>query len=324
MRQPALKKVKYLAGQYSTVIQNIEGRLHKRPYSFSSSPSTSKFLSITVKKIANGVFSNHMHSALKVGDLLEIYEPTGTFVADAGCNADQLVLWGVGSGITPLYAIICETLANSPQTKVYLIYGSKNRNNTIFLRELIALQAQYPEHFMPYFFYSNAGYNDEFFENEFKDRIDFEKIKFIFSKIKDKKILHYICGPLDLKEAVEKELLYNGFNQKDIFTESFQKNYKNEDFIDINDNNIVIIINGKKNIVFVPKGQSILEAALDNNLDMPYSCQVGNCSSCVANCVEGSIKMVGLNYKRDDLLDNQYLLCCSFPKTNDVTIIINN
>ncbi len=324
LRQPALKKLRYQAGQYITVMQNIDGRLYKRPYSFSSAPSYSKSLAITVKKIEKGIFSNYMHSALREGDLLQVYEPSGSFVANTAADADHVVLWGVGSGITPLYSIICEILANSAVTIVDLIYGSKNRSNTIFFNDIVALQEQYPTRFKSYLFYSNVDENQNFFSNEFIGRINFDVIKFVFLPFKDKKLLHYICGPNAMKTFIEDQLIESGVLQTDIFTESFQNVVNKDDFADVEDTSVLIILNGRENVVFVPKGQSILEAALDNNIDIPYSCQVGNCSSCVGVCSDGNIKVIGMNDHRDDLLDNQYLLCCSFPITNNVTIIINN
>jgi ring-1,2-phenylacetyl-CoA epoxidase subunit PaaE len=68
--QPSLRKIKYQAGQFITLIVRINGRKYARPYSFSSAPSVDGALEITVKRVPNGVVSNYINSDLKIGDVL--------------------------------------------------------------------------------------------------------------------------------------------------------------------------------------------------------------------------------------------------------------
>ena len=41
----------------------------------------------------------------------------------------------------------------------------------------------------------------------------------------------------------------------------------------------------------MPQKQTVLEAALDQDIDAPYSCQGGICSSCIARVTEGKATM---------------------------------
>ena len=52
----------------------------------------------------------------------------------------------------------------------------------------------------------------------------------------------------------------------------------------------------------------------------PYSCQTGNCNSCKAKLISGQLKMLGLIKQRDDLAQDEFLLCCSYPLTNTISI----
>ena len=79
-KQPGLKKIKYKAGQYLTLIFRINGRRYLRPYSLSSAPGIDANLEITVKRVTGGIISNHINDMVKVDDLIEILYPMGDFV----------------------------------------------------------------------------------------------------------------------------------------------------------------------------------------------------------------------------------------------------
>ena len=81
-KQPGLRKIKYKAGQYITLIVRINGRKYARPYSFSSAPSVEATIEVTVKRVFDGIVSNYIHDELKVGDVLEVLEPMGDFTFD--------------------------------------------------------------------------------------------------------------------------------------------------------------------------------------------------------------------------------------------------
>ena len=83
---------------------------------------------------------------------------------------------------------------------------------------------------------------------------------------------------------------------------------------------MTVFFQGEEYEIFVPKGKSILDVALDNDIELPYSCQTGNCSICKAKLKEGELKMIGLTKEREDLAKEEFLLCCSYPLTNPISI----
>jgi ferredoxin len=67
--------------------------------------------------------------------------------------------------------------------------------------------------------------------------------------------------------------------------------------------------------------QSILQAALQNNIQLPYSCRVGDCSTCSAICKSGKVQMVKNDVLTDaDLAAGWILTCTGHPMTDDVVI----
>ena len=319
-KNPIFNKIKYEAGQYLTLLLRINGRKYARPYSFSSTPLVDSLLSITVKRVSNGIVSNYIHNSFKVGDVIEVMEPMGDFILNKKESIYSIYFWGVGSGITPLFSLIKEVLNSRPNTVVHLVYGNKNEDSTIFKTQLKKLQEEYPHIFKMFTFYSQE---DTFELNDInhKGRITSTFVANLLSKNKNtKESLHYICGPFGLKELIKNKLQDLEVSMSSIFTEDFELTIDPKELSDVEDSKAIILLRGELFEIFVPKGRSILDMALDQEIEIPYSCQTGNCNSCKAKLKEGRLKMVGLNKGRNDLGKDEFLLCCSFPLTKEIYV----
>jgi ring-1,2-phenylacetyl-CoA epoxidase subunit PaaE len=320
-KQPGLRKIKYQAGQYLTLSFRINGRKYTRPYSFSSAPSADSFLETTIKRIPNGIFSNHIHDTIAVGDMVEVMEPMGDFVPVINETINQIYFWGVGSGITPLISIIKEVLISNPQVSVTLVYGNKNFESTIFLEGINQLLKLYPANLKVWHFHSQYAHDEKHhFVRSGRIREDF--ILDLLADADVEKTTHYICGPMDLKNTIKATLAVLKFPKKNIFSEDFELVKDPKEFEDILTHNVTIRFQGSDTLVEVEKGNSVLEAALDAGIELPYSCQTGNCNTCKAKLKEGKMRMIGLTKERADLGEEDYLLCCSHPLTDNVYLEI--
>jgi ring-1,2-phenylacetyl-CoA epoxidase subunit PaaE len=56
--------------------------------------------------------------------------------------------------------------------------------------------------------------------------------------------------------------------------------------------------------------QNILQAALNNNIQLPYSCRSGTCASCVAKCIKGKVRMSNNEVLTERDLENGLVLTC--------------
>jgi len=320
-KQPALKKIKYKAGQYLSLIFRINGRRYIRPYSFSSCPNVDSFLEVTVKRVPKGIVSNHIHDQLKEGDSVEVMSPMGDFIYENVEPSKQVFLWGVGSGITPLISIAKHVLHNEENVKVHLAYGNRNPEGTIFLTSISQLQSQYPANFEVKHFHTQPSLTAQLPE-VIQGRINREKVMDIIGEVDFLNSIHYICGPIGLKESIKEVLQALKVPESSIFSEDFELIKDPKLFEDIHTQDIRINFNGEDLKLEVIKGKSILEAGLDANIELAYSCQTGNCSTCKGNLLAGEVKMIGLNKERMDLQTNEYLLCCTYPLTENVYIEI--
>lgn len=319
-KQPAFRKIKYQAGQYLTLVFRINGRRYIRPYSFSSAPTVNSDLEVTVKRVQNGIVSNHIHDVLRLGDSIEVMSPMGDFVYNMEgtySDQDQVFLWGVGSGITPLISLTKHILKECPSVNVNLVYGNRSYESMIFSELIDELQVNFSTRFKVWHFHTQLSIT----ENSpfvIQGRITKTSVLDVMEGIKANRSLHYICGPLGLKESVKDALLSINTPVLQIFSEDFELFKDPRDFEDIQTRSIKLKFDNQLYDLEVVKGKSVLESALDTGIELPYSCQTGSCSTCKAVVRTGQLRMIGLTHLREDLLVDEYLLCCSHPLTNDV------
>ncbi|MEO6524899.1 MAG: ferredoxin--NADP reductase [Mucilaginibacter sp.] len=323
-KQPGLKKISYIAGQYLTLIFRINGRKYIRPYSFSSAPLVDTTLEVTIKRVPGGIVSNHIIDKLKVDDVVEVMQPMGDFtLQNTFINTNShLVLWGAGSGITPLMSLAKYALHQGLVSHVTLVYGNRNTEAVIFSDKITVLQNQHKEHFSAWHFYTQPAIaiNNPYVV---QGRIDPARVLSVMKAEGDlNATVHYICGPEGLKESVKTALNDLKIDNDKIFSEEFEIVRNPEEFGDVVTSAVAIKKNGENITIEVVKGKSILEAGLDALLDLDYSCQTGSCLVCRGTLLKGQIKMIGLQSRPPELLENECLLCCSFPLTNAIEIAI--
>jgi ring-1,2-phenylacetyl-CoA epoxidase subunit PaaE len=319
-----LKKIKYLPGQYLTLIFRINGRRYIRPYSFSSAPGVDASLDVTVKRVPGGVISNHINDRVKVNDIIEVMTPMGDFIFDhEKAEGKHLVLWGAGSGITPLMSIAKYALSNQTNNKITLVYGNRNFESAIFIEQIKLLREKYHETFEVWYFNSQLSVAPD---NPYviQGRIKPQMVLAVIGEMgKLSHSLHYICGPVGLKESVREVLYELNIHHQNIYSEDFELVKDPKEFENIITQNVEIVKNDIKSNVEVVRGKSILEAGLDSLLDLSYSCQTGSCEICKAKLLSGQVKMLSTS-KGKELLKDECLLCCSYPLTSNVKVLVED
>lgn len=325
-KQPGLKKIKYLAGQYLTLIFRINNRRYLRPYSFSSAPGTDLTLNVTIKRVPGGIISNYIADCVKPGDIIEVMEPIGDFTLESKNIPDNnhLVFWGAGSGITPLFSIIKYALTNDLSRHITLVYGNHNHESTIFNQQINDLQKKYPTKFSITHFHTKAIVYETTSAIS-HGRINPEKIVEVLKKENNdlSNTYHFVCGPNGLSESIKSVLFNEGVLQEHIFSESFELVVRPEDFEGISTQNVLIKNATAGYLVEVIKGKTILEAGLDALIDLNYSCQTGTCLLCRAKLVTGKLKSMVNSSQNKMLAKDEYLLCCSLPLTNDIELLVS-
>ena len=312
---------KYKAGQYITLKTFLNGLEVRRDYSLCSSPKSGE-LKVGVKKVVDGTFSAYANEQLKVGDVLEVAAPKGRFIFEPNdSKTKNIAAFAAGSGITPILSIIKCALEEEIHSKVILVYGNKTTQDTMFLNELLDLQHQYSTRFSIQFVFSQA---DE--DNAVFGRIEKSTVNYVMkNKHKDIDVdAYYICGPEAMIYTVKDVLMEHGIPSERIHFELFKASEQREtntEEIPSGRTKVTVMLDDEESRFEMSQKQSVLEAALDEDLDAPYSCQGGICSTCLARLKEGEVKMRQNNILTDsEVADGLILTCQSHPLTPTIYV----
>ena len=315
----------YKPGQYITIIKNINGIDFHRSYSLCSSPFENEWR-VAIKKIEGGVFSTYANDHFKIGDLIEIMPPDGKFTSNINeLNTKAYLFIASGSGITPILSLIKSILLIEKNSQVTLIYGNQKSDTIIFKNTLLALKNKYLRQFQVHFILSQEDQDEELFNG----RINADKIIKFNNKIffPDQLDEVFICGPEEMILSVKEALISCGINEHKIHFELFGAPVLNLNKLIPQESTgqvskINLKIDGRTLSFVLPFGtQSILDAALNKNANLPYSCKGGVCCTCKAKLIDGEVSMnVNYGLEPDEIANGYILTCQSYPKTTEINI----
>ena len=84
---------------------------------------------------------------------------------------------------------------------------------------------------------------------------------------------------------------------------------------------ITFKVDGLETTIEGDENKTLLDTAIENDIDAPYSCQGGICSTCLAKLTLGSVKMDNNQILTDDEIQDGYILSCqSRPSSDEVEI----
>lgn len=306
----------YQPGQYLTLSSMINGEEVRRSYSICSTPD--KDLSIVVKAISDGVFSNFANENLKVGDTLALMPPEGHFTISSNANANYCA-FSAGSGITPVMSILKSVLLSNDESKFLLVYGNKSPKETIFFEELLELRKDYPERLFIENIYSQTQEDDAHFGRIEKPTVNYA-LKNKYNGIDFSE--YFLCGPEPMIEHVQEVLKENGIEQDKIKYELFYSEKEGDDVANTDGKTkLKIIVDDEEHELVMDQDDVILDAILEQDIDVPYSCQGGICSSCLAKIKEGKAEMRKNQILTDDEVAQGLVLTCQAqPQTPHVIV----
>ncbi|PKP24567.1 MAG: flavodoxin reductase [Bacteroidetes bacterium HGW-Bacteroidetes-2] len=309
----------FQAGQYITLETKINGKTVRRAYSLFSTPQSGE-IAVVVKEVPGGSFSVYANQKLKINEALDVFHPDGKFLLIPNRDAkNNYAAFAVGSGITPIMSILQTVLKNEPKSTFLLVYGNKTPEETIFLKALTDLQTQFPERFFLEFIFSRTQQ-----ENAKFGRIS-TAISNYFLKNKYKHLVfhsYFLCGPEEMINDLKTVFTANGVAQKDIYFELFTTSEVAPLSETLDGNTTLTVTLDDETTTFVmPQNKSVLESVLGQNLDAPYSCQGGICSTCIARLKEGKVEMRKNQILTDsEIAEGLILTCQSYPTTSVVVV----
>ena len=296
-----------------------------RSYSLSGPASPERYR-ISVKVEPNGVAGTYLRDHLRVGNVLDVSLPRGSFTLRA--EERPLVLLSAGIGVTPVLAMLY-VLAESRSTRQILwLYQARDREHHPFAAEVRRLMLLLG-HGRSYVCYSRPGASDKAGE-------DFDSDGHLSRSVFDKVGIApesdvYLCGPTRFMGDMKEALAMCGVAPERIYVELFNGSESMTPGIvgaatrpphppehDATDGALVSFARSGIAAHWNPtRYQSLLELAEACDVPVRWSCRTGVCHSCETGLVSGAV--VYEPQPLDNPAEGNLLVCCSQP-IRDVVI----
>lgn len=319
----------FTQGQYLTFRRDFDGEELRRSYSICAGKDEG-VLKVGIKRVEGGAFSTWANEALAAGAELEAMPPMGKFFTAIEPEAEKQYLgFAGGSGITPLLSIIKTVLAREPKSSFTLVYANRQISSIMFREDLEDLKNTYLGRFSVIHVLEQEGQEIDLFTG----LVDAEKMKALFTHWLDADAIDtaFICGPEPMMLAIAASLRDHGLRDDQIKFELFASGQQGRAkakavskvaVVPGSGTQATVTLDGGTRSFEMPReGQTILEAALAQDMDAPYSCKAGVCSTCRCKVIEGEVEMA-INHALEDYeVRAGYVLSCQATPLSERVVV---
>ncbi|OZI57479.1 1,2-phenylacetyl-CoA epoxidase subunit PaaE [Bordetella genomosp. 4] len=316
-------------GQYLTLRTQLDGEELRRSYSICSAPGDG-VLRVAIKKVDDGAFSSWANQALQAGQMLEVMPPAGNFTVDFSPEHQRhYVAFAVGSGITPVFSLVKTALSTEPRSRFTLFFGNRASSSVLFREEIEDLKNLYMDRFSLVYIMSRESQDIELFNG----RLDGDKVDQLLSAWMPATDIDYafVCGPQTMIESVVQHLQDRGVPKSQIKFELFGAPRGPRALRTGRDTpaapgkgqcEVTVVQDGHSRSFVIQKNKdSVLDSALEQGIELPYSCKGGVCSTCRCKVIEGEVDM-DANFALEDyeVARGFVLSCQSFPVSDRLVL----
>ena len=311
---------RYRAGQFLTFEVPFDGMQLRRCYSLSSAPESDPWPKVTVKRVDDGRVSNWFNDQLHVGDAIAVQPPEGRFVLRSDQGDRGVFLFGAGSGITPVIAILKCALRTTTR-KVKLVYANRDPSAIIFRDELDLWLAEYPDRLqVVHHLDSDAGFMSR---STVEDHMHgWENAEF------------FVCGPTAFMDCVEEAFHHFGIDLEKTKFERFispvdpDRRSETADEVPAQSDSEIpksfaIVLEGERHEVPYKKGATLLESAVEAGHKPPSSCEDGYCGCCMALLKSGDVTMASHEALEPSDIERGWILACQSRPTSETQLEID-
>ena len=324
-----LDAFRFIQGQYLTFRRDFDGEELRRSYSICAGLDEGA-LRVGIKRVDGGAFSTWANENVAPGDVLEAMPPMGKFYTPLDPASEKhYVAFAGGSGITPVLSIVKTVLTHEPKSRVTLIYANRQISSIMFREELEDLKNMFLGRLSVIHVLEAEAQEMDLFTG----RIDADKMARLFQVWVDPTDIDvaFICGPEPMMLTIAESLRNAGLDDSQIKFELFassqpgrakQRVVSKDQADQSNSTEASVTLDGATRTFRMPKdGVSLLDAAIENSLDAPYSCKAGVCSTCRAKVLEGEVEMLTNHALEDYEVRAGYVLTCQcYPLTDRLVV----
>lgn len=316
-----------LPGQYVVLRLKLkeDGPSLFRSYSLSGPIATDRFR-ISVKIEPNGVAGTYLQDHVRIGDVLDVSSPRGSFILQSG--EQPLVLLSAGIGVTPVLAMLYALVSEHSGRQVLWLHSARDGEHHPFAAEVRRLMLTLPNS-RSYICYSRPRSSDQV-GHDFDGTGHLSRSVFDEAGVpRDADV--YLCGPNRFMADMKQELAAFGVVPQRIHVEIFNGSEPSTPGVvgavirtphlpkdDANTGPVVSFARSGIAAHWNPSAyQSLLELAEACDVPVRWSCRTGVCHSCESGLVSGDV--VYGPEPLDQPADGNLLVCCSQP-VRDVVI----
>ncbi len=318
----------HLPGQYLNIALQVDGKRVNRSYTIASSPAQHDYCEITVKKADQGVASNHLHGALREGATFEVTAPAGRFVFD-GKGASRVLLIAGGVGITPVMSMLRALTDRSWPGEIELVFSTKTQADIVFARELADLEARHSNVHVSITLTREPDGSDW---AGARGQITASWLERLAPRLRETPV--FLCGPDPMMEGMKALLAGLGVPPENVHLEAFVSPPRapaaSESFGDElrAETDQAPSRTGGASVQFatsgtsasVENGETLLEAAEEVGVDIPYDCRSGICGQCKTKLLSGRVVMDVQDALTDDDRRKHLVLACQARPVTDIVI----
>ncbi len=304
-------------GQFLLVDVSIRGSRHRRAYSPRAVAGQPDRIAITVQRQPGGLVSGHLNDEIRVGQIIEIEQPSGDFTLPAQ-TPDQVLLIAGGSGITPGMAMLQHLQAIQARTRVTLLYFARSAQDRIFGKQLDALAKSWPQlRYVPL----DSVANTQGEPGRTASNAPTAQAVVLDRTLLDAQLPNwaqaetFVCGPSQLMDAA-RELWQQAGAQGRLHLEAFSAPKPNGD---PNARHAVRIQRDTQTQRFEASGNlTLLVAGEQAGLTIKHGCRQGICHECTCRLEQGAVK--DLTNGQVMTADGQTIRLCVTAALTDVEL----
>jgi ring-1,2-phenylacetyl-CoA epoxidase subunit PaaE len=317
-------------GQHVAVRLEIDGTEERRTYSIVDAEPGSE-LTLALRVHPSGRVSRYLAQHVRAGDEIEVLTPNGSFQSRIDLDRPRtFAAFAAGCGITPIHSIVAALLAGSDQCRCLLFCGNQSRERAMLLEDLLALKDRYLERLSLFFVMSREPQDVALFNG----RLDREKLTELAGSVFDVGSVdeYFLCGPDTMIDDLTAALVERDVPPDHIHAEHFTSDFPAaeraehataaESAVAGDQARVTVVMDGRRRTFDMPMGGvTVLDAAGDAGIDLPYSCRAGVCSTCRTKLVRGQVEMAEQYALEEWEVEAGYVLACqSHPLTPELEL----
>lgn len=199
-------------GQYLTII-NPDGVA--RSYSIANNPAKDGCIELHIRLLEKGLMSSWLKNTAKEDDEVIVRGPVGNcFYSNDEGNEYPILLSGTGTGLAPLYGIVCEAISKGHKGEIKLLHGALQEDDLYLVEELQKLDKDNPN-----FTYAPCVLNGK--EGKFYQTGDIQEITIVSIPDDKKNTRLFLCGAPEMVNSLKTKAFLGGLSSKNIYADAF-------------------------------------------------------------------------------------------------------